>query len=117
MAVESWTEEELEEYYENPHLFIVRANRMRSRMICDLLLKRVQKSMERLDNVVDHADELKRRAQMLADRAEFPSSQDAVPNPASVAVLIKFDASGMPRESELDMISENYWGIKKVFSR
>ena len=84
---------------------------------CDLLLKRVQKSMERLDNVVDHADDLKRRAQMLADRAKFPSSQDAVPNPASVAVLIKFDESGMPRESELDMISENYWGIKNVFSR
>jgi hypothetical protein len=54
---------------------------------------------------------------MLADRAEFPSSEDAVPNPGSVATLIRFDASGTPSESALDMISENYWGIKKVFSR
>ena len=39
MAVEYWSEEELEEYYENPHLFIIRAKRLRSKMICELLQK------------------------------------------------------------------------------
>lgn len=39
MAVEYWSQEELEEYHKNPNIFIQRANEMRARMICDLLLR------------------------------------------------------------------------------
>ena len=83
---------------------------------CDLLLKRIRNSMGRLDAVMDHADDLKRRARMLAERAGFPSDEDAVPDAATVATVIRFDG-GMARESELDLIRENYWGIRSVFSR
>ena len=39
MAVESWSREELEEYYENPNLLIARANAYRSKMIVETLLR------------------------------------------------------------------------------
>ena len=39
MAVEDWTQEGLEEYHDNPNIFIQRANQMRSQMICELLVK------------------------------------------------------------------------------
>jgi hypothetical protein len=39
MAIEYLSQEELHTYYENPHLFIIRANQMRSKMICDFLLR------------------------------------------------------------------------------
>jgi hypothetical protein len=84
---------------------------------CNDLLKRIQASMERLDSVIDHADVLKQRAKMLAERAIFPSGEDAVPTAASVATLIRIDDSGLVRESELDMVRENYWGMAKIFSR
>ena len=84
---------------------------------CSNLLKQIQSSMERLESAMDYADVLKRRAQMLAERAEFASNQDAVPTHASVANLIRIDDNGVVRESELNMIRENYWGISKIFSR
>jgi hypothetical protein len=39
MAVEYWSQEELEMYYENPQLFIIRANKLRARMVYELLIR------------------------------------------------------------------------------
>lgn len=39
MAVEYWSQEDLEEYHDNPNIFIQRANEMRSEMIRDLFVR------------------------------------------------------------------------------
>lgn len=39
MAVEHWSQEDLEEYYDNPNIFIHRAHEMRAKMICELLVQ------------------------------------------------------------------------------
>ena len=84
---------------------------------CQQILDRINKSSERLDKATDFADVLKKRAMMLGERASFPSHDSAVPAPGSIAQLIKIDANGVIRESDLNIAGENYWGISNVFSR
>jgi DNA-directed RNA polymerase subunit L len=84
---------------------------------CQRILERIRKSTERLDRATEFADVLKKRAIMLGERAKFPGKDDAVPIPGTVASLIKIDANGMIRESDINIAGENYWGISNVFSR
>jgi hypothetical protein len=88
-----------------------------SRYECSQLLDRVQKSAERLKKSSDYADTLKRRAVLLGEKAKFASDQDAVPAPGSMGSLFKIDKRGLIREIELDIAAQNYWNIKRVFSR
>lgn len=84
---------------------------------CQQILERIQKSSERLERATEFADELKKRAIMLGERAKFSGNDDAVPIAGTVATLIKVDANGVVQESELNIAGENYWGISNVFSR
>ena len=84
---------------------------------CEQILARIQKAGERMEQTRDLADVLKKRAIMLGERAKFLGPGDAVPNPRTVSTLIRIDANGVVRESDLDIAGENYWDISKVFSR
>lgn len=54
---------------------------------------------------------------MLSARAEFSNSTDAVPFAGSVSTVIKIDPNGELSQRDLNIVSEHYWGISKVFSR
>lgn len=88
-----------------------------TRYECNQLLDRIRKSMEKMERGNDFADILKRRAMILGEKARFPERQEPVPLAGSVSTLYKIDANGMVRESEVDLVGENYWGIAKIFSR
>ncbi|MDG2377076.1 MAG: hypothetical protein P8M18_12090 [Woeseiaceae bacterium] len=84
---------------------------------CQQIIERIHKSIERLEQVTESADLVKKRAMMLGERAKFSGNDDVVPAPESVASLIRIDANGRVGEKDLNIAGENYWGIWSVFSR
>jgi len=84
---------------------------------CQKLLENIASGIQQLDRATEFADTLKKRAMMLGERAKFPGRDHAVPVPDTVAKLIRIDANGLVRESDLNVVGANYWGISNVFSR
>ena len=84
---------------------------------CADLLEVIQKATGSLEKASDFADVLQRRTKLLAENAEFPSSDNAVPLAATISTLYRIDDNGLVRESEADIAGENYWGISRIFSR
>ena len=84
---------------------------------CNDMLDRVEKALEKMDKVSSHTAELTRRAQALADSAEFRADDDAVPIAASLPFLYRIDGAGNVKETECNVLRENYWNIDSVLSR
>ena len=84
---------------------------------CMDLLRLMQSSAEQLEQSTEFAGVLQKRAKHLGDKAKYQDKTGAVPNAASVATLLRIDTNGLVKESELDMLGENYWGIAQVLSR
>ncbi len=88
-----------------------------TRYECGLLLDRIGKSAEGMEQSADFADVLQKRAKLLSEIAKFAGDSDAVPLAGTVATVFRIDSNGLVRESEGNLASENYWGISKIFSR
>lgn len=84
---------------------------------CMELLKKMDTCAEKMEQSADFAGVLQKRAKILGDRAKYQGSSDAVPVASSVATLIRIDDNGLVRESDLDILGKNYWGISQVLSR
>ena len=63
------------------------------------------------------ADMLKKRLALISQCAEYQSTDDAVPVPASVAKVFAIDAAGEVTETGADILGDNYFGIAKILSR
>ena len=70
-----------------------------------------------MDQATDFAGVLQHRARLLAEKATFRQDGDTVPIAHSVATLYQIDENGVVRQSEADLLGENYWGISKILSR
>lgn len=88
-----------------------------TRYECDELLSRIRKSMEDMEQGTDLVDVLQKRAKMIGELAKFHATDDAVPAASSVSTLFQIDANGVVRQSDADIVGENYWGISRIFSR
>ena len=88
-----------------------------SKYECEQLLLRMQKCSEKIEQNTDFADVLQKRARLLGERAKFHQRTDAVADTESIKTLIRIGADGVVRESDVNMLGENYWGISKVLSR
>lgn len=88
-----------------------------SKYECDQLLLRMQKCNEKMEQDTDFASVLQKRARLLGGKAKFHQATDAVPESESVRVLCRFGADGLVRESDVNMLGDNYWEISKVLSR
>ncbi len=84
---------------------------------CGQLLSRIRQSAAEIEQSTDMADVLQKSARMLSDIAKFPSDADAVPIARTVATVFRIDSNGLVRESEADLLGENYWGLSTVLSR
>jgi len=84
---------------------------------CDEILSRVSKSLDSLENAADFADVLQRRAKLIAEKAEYRAHDDAVPTAASVSTIYAFGKNGDIRQSEANLLGENYWNMSGVVSR
>jgi hypothetical protein len=54
---------------------------------------------------------------MIGEKAQFRNDTDPVPIAGSVSIVFNIDPNGLVRESEANLLGENYWGISKVLSR
>ena len=88
-----------------------------SRFECGQLLDRIQKGTEMMEQASDFADILRNRAKLLGQKVEFQNAGDAVPLTTSTGILYRIDANGLVRESETNMLADNYWAISSAFSR
>ncbi|HSD69767.1 MAG TPA: hypothetical protein VLB07_09440 [Woeseiaceae bacterium] len=88
-----------------------------SREECEALLRRVRKRREAMEQSSDFAAVLQKRARLIGDKAQFRNDTDAVPIAGSVSTVFSIDPNGLVRESDTNLLGENYWGISKVLSR
>ncbi len=88
-----------------------------SRDECEVLLNRVRKRREAMEQSNDFAAVLQKRARLIGEKAQFRNDTDAVPIAGSVSNVFNIDPNGLVRESEANLLGENYWGISKVLSR
>jgi hypothetical protein len=84
---------------------------------CDALLNRVRKRREVMEQSNDFAAVLQKRARLIGEKAQFRNDTDPVPIAGSVSNVFNFDPNGLVRESEANLLGENYWEISKVLSR
>ncbi|MGB5688415.1 MAG: hypothetical protein WBM45_04015 [Woeseiaceae bacterium] len=84
---------------------------------CDELLRILAKRREELDQVPDFAGILQKRAKLIAQHAVFRSDDDVVPAPGSVATVYEITANGVVRQSDANLLGENYFAVAKVLSR
>ncbi len=84
---------------------------------CDRLFKRISEQAEALDKPLGNADALKDRAARIAEHADFPTADAAVPTPGTVATLFMFDAAGAVRTADGNILGEDYWSLSEVLSR
>jgi chromosome segregation ATPase len=88
-----------------------------SREDCERVLGRIDNGTELLDQASDFAEVLQLRSKFLGERAVFRNDSDAVPASGTVATLYDIDDNGGVRESDLDILGENWWQISKILSR
>jgi hypothetical protein len=88
-----------------------------SKYECEQLLLRMQKCTEKIEQDAEFAEVLQKRARLLGERAKFHEKTDAVPDPESVRALLRISDDGIVSESDVNMLSDNCWGINKVLSR
>ena len=84
---------------------------------CDELLKLLAKRREKVEQDADSPEILKKRARLIAERAVFRNSDDAVPASGTVATLFDIDPNGTVRQSDANLLGENYFGVAKAMSR
>lgn len=88
-----------------------------SKTDCDRLLDRIAAQVDSMEKATDFADELKRRAELIAEHAVFNQDDDAVPAAGTVATVFAINASGVVTKSDANLLGDNYWGIADVLSR
>ncbi len=84
---------------------------------CEQVLGKIQEVIDSLEQASDFAETLQSRSKLLGEKATFRSDSDAVPASATVATLYNIDVNGLVKESDINILGENWWGISKTLSR
>jgi len=84
---------------------------------CDVLLEILAKRRDSLEQADDFAEILQKRAKLIAKHALFRNDDDVVPAPGTVATIYNIDANGVVRQSDANLLGENYFAVAKVLSR
>ena len=84
---------------------------------CAEILERLRLGAQRLQSTGDITEVLKKRAKLVSEGAQYHNDEHAVPLPATVAVLFRFDQNGNVRTSDLDLLGSNYWNVAGAMSR
>ncbi len=84
---------------------------------CELILNKIRSCIDAMDCDTNFAEILQKRAKLISDKAMFMNDEDAVPASGTVTTLFKFSENDEIRESDLNLLGENYWEIAKSLSR
>ncbi len=88
-----------------------------SRNECDQALEKIQHVIEMMEQASDFAETLRHRTKLLGEKAMFRNDTDVVPTSGTVTTLYNIDANGFVKESDGNILGENWWGISKILSR
>ncbi len=88
-----------------------------TRYDCEQVLGKIQEVINSMEQASDFAETLQRRSKLLGEKAMFRNDTDAVPASGSVATLYNIDVNGLVKESDTNILGENWWGISKILSR
>lgn len=83
---------------------------------CEYVLERLNRSMGRLEESGEPAEQLQRRAVLIHEAAQFESDDHAVPLAGSVAALYRFADDGTVTQGSADLMAGNYWDVLSVLS-
>ena len=87
------------------------------REACNAILDIVGTRAGSMDDVTKFAGILKQRAQLISEHALFNADDEAVPAHGSVSTVYLIDQNGAVRETDANLIGENYWDVASVLSR
>lgn len=87
------------------------------RQACERILARMHGCRAKLAGNREIADEMQARAKLISAAARFQCNDDAVPIPASVAMVFEFREDGSAREIQQDLLADDYWNLSRVVSR
>jgi hypothetical protein len=88
-----------------------------SKADCDELLEILTKRREDTEHADDFVETLQKRAKLIAEHALFRNDDDVVPAPGTVATIYDINANGVVRQSDANLLGENYFAVAKVLSR
>lgn len=88
-----------------------------SQIDCDELLCMIRTRSDALEHPDGLADILQRCSNLIADRAEYASDEEAIPISSSVTTLFDVDSAGDVTERKVDLLGENYWNLADALSR
>lgn len=88
-----------------------------ARDACESLVASVEERIRAFQQTPLDLKVLERRARVLADAAIFPGSDEAVPEPASVATLYEVAANGAISARDLCLLTDDYCELSRVLSR
>ena len=84
---------------------------------CDRILALVKAAAGQLGTSKGGTDLLRERAKLIAQKAQFRSDEDAVPEAASVATVFDIDRDGCVKEIDTNLLGEDYWNLSGILSR
>jgi len=84
---------------------------------CDQIVSRVSKRSDSFDKATEFANILRQRAKLIAEKAIFRNDGDAVPVSGSVATVFTITDKGVIKESDANLLGENYWNLSSIVSR
>jgi hypothetical protein len=84
---------------------------------CEQILDQIRQSQVSMAENRDIANEMQRRAQLIAEQARFRNEDDAIPAPATISTVFEFCADGTVRTSTVDLMGADYWGLSSALSR
>ncbi len=84
---------------------------------CERVLENIRSVIEMMNQASDFAETLQHRSKLLGEKALFRNDMDAVPASGTVATLYSIDENGLVKESDANILGENWWGISKFLSR
>ena len=84
---------------------------------CERVVSMVRKQLGRLDKSRDFAGAVRERAKLIAEKAVFRNDSDAVPVSASVSTVFEIGKQGAVKETDANLLGENYWNLTDIVSR
>ena len=84
---------------------------------CEQVLEKIRQVTDWMERASDFAETLQHRSKLIGEKALFRNDSDVVPASGTVATLYDIDANGLVKESDVNILGENWWGISKILSR
>lgn len=84
---------------------------------CDEIIKRIEQRCDAMESISDYADILQNRVRLISKHVTYRTNDEVIPSPGTAAIVYEIDANGVVKQTDANIIGDNYFGITKVLSR